>query len=191
MGEANQLKFLCIVSHIWPWARHSKLHFLPCTSHPVVQKRTLDRACHCFYQEYDFGWVTAVLQYKIREGGCVICRNDYTSDVLWLCMTLMRGECQTLSEEILCPLTMACTACLCESHLLSRVWLFAIPRTVTRQACLSIEFSRQEYRSRLPFPSPGDLSDPGIEPGSPTLQADYLPSEPPGKPWSGRDWVVN
>ena len=43
-------------------------------------------------------------------------------------------------------------------------------------------FSRQEYWSGLPFPSPGDLPDPGIEPGSPTLQADALPSEPPGKP---------
>ena len=42
-------------------------------------------------------------------------------------------------------------------------------------------FSRQEYWSGLPFPSPGDLPDPGIEPGSPTLQADALPSEPPGK----------
>ena len=45
-----------------------------------------------------------------------------------------------------------------------------------------MEFSRQEYRSGLPFPSPGDLPDPGIEPKSPTLQADALPSEPPGKP---------
>ena len=43
-------------------------------------------------------------------------------------------------------------------------------------------FSRQEYRIGLPFPSPGDLPDPGIEPWSPTLQADSLPSEPPGKP---------
>ena len=42
-------------------------------------------------------------------------------------------------------------------------------------------FSRQEYWSGLPFPSPGDLPDPGIEPGSPALQADALPSEPPGK----------
>ena len=42
-------------------------------------------------------------------------------------------------------------------------------------------FSRQEYWSGLPFPSPGDLPDPGIEPGSPVLQADALPSEPPGK----------
>ena len=43
-------------------------------------------------------------------------------------------------------------------------------------------FSRQEYWSGLPFPSPGDLPDPGIEPRSPALQADTLPSEPPGKP---------
>ena len=46
----------------------------------------------------------------------------------------------------------------------------------------SMEFSRQEYWSGLPFPSPGDLPNPGIEPGSPALQADALPSEPPGKP---------
>ena len=46
----------------------------------------------------------------------------------------------------------------------------------------SMEFSRQGYWNGLPFPSPGDLPDPGIEPGSPALQADTLPSEPPGKP---------
>ena len=43
-------------------------------------------------------------------------------------------------------------------------------------------FSRQEYWSELPFPSPGDLPDPGIQPGSPALRADALTSEPPGKP---------
>ena len=46
----------------------------------------------------------------------------------------------------------------------------------------SMGFSRQEYRSGLPFPSPGDIPDPGIEPRSPTLQADSLPFEPRGKP---------
>ena len=46
-------------------------------------------------------------------------------------------------------------------------------------------FSRQEYWSGLPFPSPGDLPDPGIEPQSPALPADSLPCEPPGKPWTG------
>jgi len=46
----------------------------------------------------------------------------------------------------------------------------------------SMGFSKQEYWSGLPFPSPGDLPDPGIKPGSPALQAHSLPSEPPGKP---------
>ena len=64
---------------------------------------------------------------------------------------------------------------------LSRVQLFATPWTVAYQAPLSMGFSRQEYWSGLPFPSPGDLPDPGIEPGSPALEADALTSEPPGK----------
>ena len=52
------------------------------------------------------------------------------------------------------------------------------PWTAAHQAPLSMEFSRQEYWSGLPFSSPGDLPDLGIEPGSPALQADSLPSEP-------------
>ena len=55
---------------------------------------------------------------------------------------------------------------------------FAIPRTVAYQAPLAMGFSRQEYWSGLPFPSLGDLPDPGIKPGSPALQADALASEP-------------
>ena len=60
---------------------------------------------------------------------------------------------------------------------LSRVRLFATLWTVVYQATLSMEFSRQEYWSGLPFPSPGDLLNPGIEPGSPVLQADSLSFE--------------
>ena len=63
---------------------------------------------------------------------------------------------------------------------LSRVRLLAT-RTVAYQAPPPMGFSRQEYWSGLLFPSPGDLPNPGIEPGSPTLQADALSSEPPGK----------
>ena len=63
----------------------------------------------------------------------------------------------------------------------SHVQLFATPWTVAHQASPSMEFSRQEYWSRLPFPSPEDLPDPGIEPRSPVLQAATLPAEPPGK----------
>ena len=69
-----------------------------------------------------------------------------------------------------------------EVKLLSRVQLFAIPWTVANGAPPSMGFSRQEYWSGLPFPSPGELPDPGIEPGSPALQADALLSEPQGKP---------
>ena len=65
------------------------------------------------------------------------------------------------------------------SHCLQMTWLFAIPWTIVYQASLSMGFSRQEYWSGLPFPSPGDLPNPGIEPGSPTLQADSLLPEPP------------
>ena len=58
----------------------------------------------------------------------------------------------------------------------------ATPGTVARQAPLSMGFSRQEYWSGLPFPSPGDLSDPGIEPASPALAGGFFTTEPPGKP---------
>ena len=65
---------------------------------------------------------------------------------------------------------------------LSHLRLFATPWTVTHQAPLSMEFSRQEYCNGLPFPSPGDLPNPGIEPWSPALLADALPPfETPGK----------
>ena len=57
-----------------------------------------------------------------------------------------------------------------------------IPWTVARQAPLSMGFSRQEYWSGVSFPSPVDLPNPGVKPGSPTLQANSLPSESPGKP---------
>ena len=66
--------------------------------------------------------------------------------------------------------------------LLSRVRLFETPWTVAHQAPPFMQFSRQQYWSGLPFPSPGDLPHPGIKPESPILQADSLPSEPLEKP---------
>ena len=65
---------------------------------------------------------------------------------------------------------------------LSHVWLFATSWAAVCQALLSMGFPREDDWSGLSFPSPGDLPDSGIEPSSPTLQADSLPSEPPGKP---------
>ena len=67
---------------------------------------------------------------------------------------------------------------------LSHVRLFATPWTIAHQASPSLGVSRQEYWSGLPFPSPGDLPDPGIEPRSPALEANALTSEPPGFQWN-------
>ena len=72
--------------------------------------------------------------------------------------------------------------CVC---VLSRIQPFATPWTVTLQAPLSMGFSQQEYWSGLPFPPPGDLPNPGIEPASPvspTLAGEFFTTEPPGKP---------
>ena len=78
--------------------------------------------------------------------------------------------------------SISCIQCMCELSHLSQLQLFATLWTVAHQAPLSMEFSRQDYWSGLPFPSPGKLPNPGTEPRSPALQANSLPSEPPGKP---------
>ena len=65
---------------------------------------------------------------------------------------------------------------------LSRIQLFASPRTVACQSPLSIGFLRQEYWSGLPFPSPGNIPDPGIEPVSSALQENFLPLSHHGSP---------
>ena len=91
--------------------------------------------------------------------------------------TVRRSEVWKSSEKL-----QTLKHCLHEWKLLSRVRLFATPWTVARQIPPSMGFSRQEYWSGLPFPSPGDLPDPGIKLRSPAFRADALPSEPPGNP---------
>ena len=83
--------------------------------------------------------------------------------------------------EKVCPCTIKYLNCVCVSVAQSYPTI-ATPWTVAHQAPLSKGFSRQEYWRGLPFPSPGDLPDPGIEPTFPALQVDSLLSEPPGKP---------
>ena len=75
--------------------------------------------------------------------------------------------------------------CVCVQSL-SCVQLFVTPWTAACQASLLMRFSRQEYWSGLPCPPPGDLPNRGIEPRSPALLVDSLPSEPPGKPMNTR-----
>ena len=82
-----------------------------------------------------------------------------------------------LNEKILD--TTACGIWWCCAKSLSRVRLFATLWTVAGQASLSMGFSRQESWSGLPFPSPDDLPDPGLDLSTPEFQADSLPSEPP------------
>ena len=91
---------------------------------------------------------------------------------------LNEAECLELEQIQLCVCVCVLVAQSCPT--LATLW------TVARQAPPSTEFSRQEYWSRLPFPSAGDLPDPGIEPRSPALLADSLPAESPGEP-SRRD----
>ena len=64
---------------------------------------------------------------------------------------------------------------------------FVIPWTVAHQAPLFMGFSRQEYWSGLPFPHPGDISNPGIEPESSALAGGFFTTEPPGKPQIGQN----
>ena len=102
--------------------------------------------------------------------------------------SLPRSKCpliswlQSPSAVILEPPKMKSDTVKVKVKSLSCVRLFGTPWTVAYHAPQFMEFSRQEYWSGLPFPSPRDLPDPGIKPRSPTLQANSLPSEPQGKP---------
>ena len=86
---------------------------------------------------------------------------------LWVCLRFHTA----FSPLVLCCLLLVSLSS-AQAKSLSRVRVFATPWTVAYEVPPSMEFSRQEYWSALPFPSPGDFPDPGIEPGSPALQAE-------------------
>ena len=89
-------------------------------------------------------------------------------------MSRFRGKATSLWAKLMIRKVKALVAQLCPT--------LCNPTDCSLPGSLSMEFSRQEYRSGWPFPSPGDLPNAGIEPRSPALQADSLPSEPSGKP---------
>ena len=107
-------------------------------------------------------------------------------------LSFIWGKMRTAAREAasLIALRDCSKAAVVKVKLLSRVRLFATPWTVAYQAPPSMGFSRQECWSGLPFPFPGDLPDPGIEPRSPALWADALPSEPPEWQWGKVNYKV-
>ena len=94
---------------------------------------------------------------------------------------------RTLPDLRLCTPSSSCSSgsfiiSFARMRALSHVWFFETPWTVAHQAPLSMEFSRQQYWSRLPHPIPGDLPDWGIEAATPELVGRFFTTEPPGKP---------
>ena len=115
-----------------------------------------------------WGEALAEQRKQLGEAGC---GTDTQTSPAWLvAMWLSDFICMHLEQY-------PCYCCLG-----SRLCCFAIPCTVAHQAPPFMEFSRPEYWSGLPFPSPGDLPNPGIEPTSPALPGRFFTTEPPGKP---------
>ena len=108
---------------------------------------------------------------------CSVNYRLFARHCIWLVLT----DIENAWRHSYCPQGVYSITRKLKVKLLSNVQLFVTPWAVAYQAPLSMGFSRQEYWSGLPFPSPGDLPDPGIEPGSPTLQADTWPSELQGR----------
>ena len=133
--------------------------------------------------KWDLGTIT-----MNRDGGCdgipaeliQILKNDAVKVLHSICQQIWKTQQwpQNWKRSVFMPIPKKVKWVKSLSH----VWLFVTPWTVAYQALPSMGFSRQEYWSGLPFPSPGDLPDLGIELRSPILQADALTSKPSGKP---------
>ena len=98
---------------------------------------------------------------------------------------MLSGFAWVLFNRFLICVSYFVCVCVCErehARAVSCAWLFVTPWTVPRQAPLSMGFSRQEHWRGLPFPPPGDLPNPGIEPSSPALAGGFFTTEPHGKP---------
>ena len=121
------------------------------------------------------------------------CNNFFFNACINLSWVLLRE----ITEDLLFFHLKNCFICSkwVRAQLSSCVWLFVTPWTVDHQVFLSMEFSRQEYWSGLPFPTPGDLPDPGIKPTSPVspaLASGYFTTAPPGNPIpSGYHFLIN
>ena len=130
------------------------------------------------------------LYQKSHQTNCLNFLTQCSNNFLFVSFTLR--QCGQLTDSQI-PSTAGCVAfpcvgsslCLCSCPVAKPGLTLATPWTVSRQAPLSLGFSRQEYRSGWSFPPPGGLPDPGIEsesPVSPALAGGFFTTEPPGKP---------
>ena len=153
---------------------HRTTHSRPARQRPSSKRFGLQRPV-CGQLPPLSSWASLCISTLTGQGAC----QGHKSRRIRIALTWRRG-----SSEVrwAAGLYQACSTRFCHSQAPSLSWvqLLATPWTAAHQAPLSMGFPRQEYRSGLPFPSPGDLSEPGMEPRSLALQADSLPSEPPG-----------
>ena len=169
-------------SEKWKWSRSvvsdsSRPHGLQPTRllHPWdFPGKNTGVGCHCLLRYQGERERNKEMSERIRDNEIVVGSMDCRSQWYWRVSGIEILEISKRLEDGMFEIEI-------DVKSLSRVQLFATTWTVAYKAPLSIEFSRHEYWSGWPFPSPGDLPDPGIEPRSPALQADALLSEPPGK----------
>ena len=143
-------------------------------------------------------WMNSIYHYRTQNHNSMIIPSTIKQLFLNLCQshTCLKYTGSPIAffsiicwrNQVICPLTELCkwppcgiTESVKSCQLLSHIWLFVAPWTVACSTSLSMEFFGQENWSGKPFPSPGDLPNPGTEPSSPALKADCLLSEPPGK----------
>ena len=154
----------------WTWLREcwTPGRETACHWEPHKQISWKDMMCCYFRDRKDHSWM--------QHWSVCVCVYARAYIYLYVCICKYQHVCMCV---YICDCVCVCVGIMCICMYITDS---VTPWTVTHQASLSMEFSRQKYWRGQPFPSPGDLSYPGITPGSPSLQADSLPSEPQGKP---------
>ena len=139
----------------------------------TIVKCSIKLSCYYYFSSYSL--------LVIVETALPAAQSDFSVSALIRCVTL---ACYLTSLNLSVLLITVMLLNLVTSDSLGTLW------TVACQAPLSMGFPRQEYRSGYPFPSPGDLPNPGIKPTSPALAGEFFTSEPPGKPNNNSTYLI-